>query len=267
MVYLAVLFAVTATVQGSIAGRERSVSIDALQQVVSAYKEHWGEVSTNAQVLATPLLDRMNAKIEILTARDPADAVTTTTKIVETAKTDNTGTVVVMADTRSFLAEGAIRQPSWLPLGKNGERIPYWSLAAALNHNYAVHFNYTFVYFHFNNTDRRSMPHENGPLKNTWCKVHALRTALQMYQDKTRFLWLDSDAYVAQRKMSLSEFISTESARRGDNVLEKASVIAAAEPSVACLEEGLSEAECRINSGVLILQRGVRTKGGRWAKV
>jgi hypothetical protein len=257
-------------------GRERAVSADALQQVVSAYSKHWHQVTPRSQALAAPLLERMKAKIVELSG-DPEDAY----DIVGEAKADRRGqtqpptdalgssdrsadgTVVVMADTRSFLVEGAPRQPSWLPLGKNGERVPYWSLAAALNHHYAEHFNYSFVYFHFNNTDRHSMPHQYGPLKNTWCKVLALRAALELHPQKARFLWLDSDAFV-QRKVSLSDFLAKESMQRGDNVLSKASVIAAAEPERECLENGLSKAECRANSGVLILQRIAKRSDGSW---
>lgn len=158
---------------------------------------------------------------------------------------------VVQFDNRPLaLHEPKDKDFSWLPEGKNGERLPYWVLGAAANYAYAVEKGYDYIRIQ---KDGPCLSQNAQKLACEWCKVEAMLLAMKVRPKADWYIFLDSDAYFSNRSMSLNMVL--EEAFLIDKKCEDALLIVTSEPPYGCSRvlsrHFKNSAEfCRAHSGV-----------------
>lgn len=104
-------------------------------------------------------------------------------------------------------------------------------------------------------------------IKNTWCKVLAVRTALRLYPKHTTFLYVDSDAFVNPSARHVPLWMFIQAAIAVWPAVKSAVMLVGKESDQESCQRSLTAEECRANSGVQIICRyGCKYSAGRDAE-
>lgn len=92
----------------------------------------------------------------------------------------------------------------------------------------------------------------------TWCKVSALLRAFDEVPEAEYFLWLDSDVYVGDAKLTM-ESLMDQAVHFSPDGARQAQFIVTAEPYVECAMH-IKPEECQVNSGVMLIRNSKLAK-------
>jgi hypothetical protein len=100
------------------------------------------------------------------------------------------------------------------PNGTATPRLPWWWLeASALNRLYAESKGYQTQFYLFSGPSVRAacFHHNRSALASHWCRVPALLHAMIQHPMRRWVLWLDTDAFVRNMRLSFGDFLSAAS--------------------------------------------------------
>lgn len=129
--------------------REAILIYESLNRILEEYEINMQHVSPAKLKKVTEILGTMRARRDSLATEDtPAIPSSHVDQFISEVPKKQP-TLLFMADTRPIVAtkpdSGVL---GWLPHGKNGQRLPYWSMATVHNFLYSRRHGYDFAYFH-----------------------------------------------------------------------------------------------------------------------